>query len=388
MKTKFFKALCVVVTVSSMMLACGVPVVNNEQAEHGKTDEILTTTEFIDLTEITDSTTTPSETYSEMETEDAVEPETEPTEPTPTNFTIKLSFAGDCTLSNVTSDKTSSGFLAYAEQNEPSYFLEKVKPVFEADDFTVVNLECVLSDRSLSKRDKGDGVAFWFKGPASNAKILSSGSVEGVSLANNHTYDYGTYGAEDTKDAVTNEGLQYGYYEEIMYFEKNGFTVAVICSGLWYEEEANNIIKLIKTAEEQSDYQVVMYHGGTEKAHSPEEWRVRASKKLVDNGADLVLGNHPHVLQPIEEYKGVQIVYSLGNFCYGGHMQPQNRTMVYQMTLTVNCEYLEVESSEQNVIPCYVYTTEYNNYQPAPIEDEEEIDRVMKFLNGELDLPY
>ena len=316
------------------------------------------------------------------------EPTEPPTEPAPSNFQITLSFAGDCTLSNVTSDKTSNGFLAYAEQNEPSYFLEKVKPIFEQDDFTVVNLECVLSDRALAKRDKGEGVAFWFKGPTSNAEILSSGSVEGVSLANNHTYDYGMLGNEDTKEAVSNVGLKYGYYEEIMYFEKNGFTVAVICHGLWSEWEVDNVIKILDIAKEQSDYQVIMYHGGTEKAHKPEEWRVRASRKLVDNGADLVLGNHPHVLQPIEEYNGAKIVYSLGNFCYGGHMQPQNRTMVYQTTLTVNCETLEVEESEQNVIPCYVYTTEYNNYQPTPIENEEEIDRVMKFLNGELELPY
>lgn len=374
MKNKLIVLLCIVVFITSMLTACDIMHTNNDN----------------DMTIIKDAT---SET-----TEDAIqqikdptistEVETVPEEQIPTNFQITLSFAGDCTLSNVTDEDTSLGFKAYTEKYEPSYFLEKVKPIFEEDDFTIVNLECVLSDNKLHKRDKGNGVAFWFKGSTSYAEILSCGSIEGVSLANNHTFDYGSAGYEETKQAVTNVGLQYGHEADVMYFEKNGFTIAVICHGLWYESEADNIIKLINTAEEQSDYQIVFYHGGTEALHKPEDWKIRASRKLVDNGADLVIGNHPHVLQPIETYNGAQIVYSLGNFCYGGHLQPRNRTMIYQISLTVNFDTLEIENSTQHIIPCYIYTAKYNNYQPTPIIIPEEIERVIKFLNWEIELPY
>jgi poly-gamma-glutamate synthesis protein (capsule biosynthesis protein) len=246
----------------------------------------------------------------------------------------------------------------------------------------------VFTDRNLSKRDKGTGRAFWFKSKTDNVNILTCSSVEGVSLANNHTYDFNNAGYQDTIETVANAGLAYGSEDKIMYFEKEGFRIAVICHGLWWEGQESEIIKLIKTAEEQSDYQIVFYHGGTESIHAPESWKVRASRKLVDNGADLVLGNHPHVLQPREIYNGVEIIYSLGNFCYGGHTAPKNRTIIYQMTLTINKETLNVENSLSNIIPCYVYTASTNNYQPAIIENEEEIKRVLDFMEGLIELPY
>jgi poly-gamma-glutamate synthesis protein (capsule biosynthesis protein) len=199
------------------------------------------------------------------EPESSIPGPTEPETTEPSSFELTLSFAGDFTLSNFDSTSTWHGFESFAAKYDSSYFLEKVKHIFEADDFTIVNLECVLSDRDLEKSDKGTGTAFWFKSKVSNVNILTSGDVEGMSLSNNHVYDYGEEGFSDTKQALQDAGLQYGYNAQIMYFEKNGFTVAVICHGLWYESQANSIIKMIEEAESKSDYQVVFYHGGTEK---------------------------------------------------------------------------------------------------------------------------
>ena len=100
----------------------------------------------------------------------------------------------------------------------------------------------------------------------------------------------------------------------------------------------------------------------------------------------MVIGNHPHVLQPREIYNGVEIIYSLGNFCYGGNKAPENRTIIYQMKLTVG-EENEIISPQSNIIPCYVYTAERNNYQPTPIENQEEIEKVLSFINGEVSSP-
>jgi len=278
-------------------------------------------------------------------------------------------------------------FNEYAEANEPSYFLEKVRHFFEADDFTIVNLENVFTDRNLYEKTKDHDPAYWFKSKTANAEILTSASVEGVSLANNHIYDYGEAGYNDTVEAVTNANLEYGTDEKVMYFEKEGFTIAVICHGLWYEGQTSEIIPLLEEAEQQSDYQIVFYHGGQEGVHIPEDWKARESRKLVDNGADLVIGNHPHVLQPREVYNGVEMIYSLGNFCYGGHQRPENRTIIYQMDLVIDAETLTVKSSESTITPCYVYTAERNNYQPAVIENEEEAKKVLDFMDGLVDSP-
>ena len=320
-------------------------------------------------------------------------PETEfeeniPEETIDPDFDITLSFTGDMMLAAYTCHSYKSSFNYYADTQEPSYFLEKVKHIFEADDFTIVNLENVFTDRELPQRNKGTGRAFWFKSRTYNVSILTCSSVEGVSLANNHTYDFKQAGFDDTVETVTNAGLEYGTENKIMYFEKEGFRIAVICSGLWGEYQTDSIISLLKTVEENSDYQIVFYHGGTESQHAPEQWRINASRKLVDNGADLVLGNHPHVLQPREVYNGVEIIYSLGNFCYGGHTAPKNRTIIYQVSLIINKETLSVEHSSSNIIPCYVYTGSSNNYQPAIIENEDEINRVLDFMDGLIELPY
>lgn len=301
-------------------------------------------------------------------------------------FSIAVSFTGDMLLASLHGKRAAGNFLDYAAKQEPEYFLQHVRPIFEADDFTVVNLENVLTDRNLTPKEKATDPAYWFRAPAATTDILTSSGVEAVSLANNHTGDYGTAGYKDTVKAVSAAGLEYGGNDRTFYLEKNGYRVAVICHGLWTEGQAGTIIRRLKAAEKDSDFQVVFYHGGAEGVHTPEAWRVRASRRLIDNGADLVLGNHPHVLQPREVYKGKEIVYSLGNFCFGGSRGPENRTIIYQLILRV--ESGELVSAASELIPCYVHTGgRVNNYCPAPIEDEAQARRVLDFMDGKAKLP-
>ena len=302
------------------------------------------------------------------------------------NFSIKLSFAGDTMLAS-NKDQTAPGnFNDYVNKKEPTYFLEKVKHIFEKDDFTILNLENALTDQQLPEITKSTDPAYWYKSKTSNINILSSSSVEGISVSNNHTGDYGPIGKQDTIDAIVNANMQYGDYNNIMYFKKNNYTIAVICKGLWIESQTNDIVKLIKEAEEKSDYQIVFFHGGKERIHQPEEWKIKATRKLIDNGADLIIGSHPHVIQPREIYKGKEIVYSLGNFCYGGNKGPENRTIIYQINLTIDKNNTLI-NEESNIIPCYVYTGTTNNYQPAPIEEENIKNKVIDFMNWKVNSP-
>lgn len=320
------------------------------------------------------------------EEEEEAPPEEAAEEPEDTSFTIDLSIVGDCMLATHKGQYYNGSFSWYAAHEEPYYFFEKVYDIFNADDFTIANLENVLTDRPLAEIEKNADRAFWFKAPTYNVYILRGGSVEAVSLANNHTGDYGKQGFRDTAAAVENAGLDYGTNDRTFYLEKNGFKIAVICHGLWNEAQAGQITKRIAEASECSDYQIVFYHGGKESIHEPEDWKVRATHKLVDAGADLVIGNHPHVLQPTEVYNGVNIVYSLGNFCYGGHTRPENRTVIYKMLLTIDEG--KVLSQEVSLIPCYVFTGPRNNWQPAPITDEAERQKVLDFMYGKAKLPY
>jgi len=307
---------------------------------------------------------------------DARQPEPVPEE---ANTTITMTFAGDVMLASLL-DKTAAGnFNGYAAEQPASYFLEEAAPVFQADDFTLVNLENALSDRALTPRDKGEGAAYWYKSRTSNTEILTSSGVEAVSLVNNHTHDYGNAGYQDTVKAVEAAGLAYGTESRTIFYEKDGFRVAVICAGLWSEGGAWAIVNRLKAAEEESDFQIVFYHGGEEGVHQPEAWKIRASRKLVDAGADVVLGGHPHVLQPMEVYNGVDIVYSLGNFCFGGNRRPENRTVLYQLTLTVDRD-RQVVQKESRLLPFYVYTGDQNNYRPSPITDEAQAQKVLDFM--------
>lgn len=298
---------------------------------------------------------------------------------------ITMTFVGDCMLASYKNEFKSGGWRDYLNDNEPSYFLEKVKPIFERDDFTVVNLENVLTDRMLSPKKKDHNPAYWYYGPTSNMDILTSSSVEGASLANNHANDYGPQGFADTVEAIENNGIEYGHNDKTMYFEKNGFKIAVICHGLWNEWQADTIINKIKEESEKTDFQIVFYHGGTERKHYPDTWRVKAEKKLVDAGADLVIGNHPHVIQSMETYNGVEIVHSMGNFLFGGSLKPENRTIIYQFKITPNDNGWDFKSE---IIPCYVYSGSVNNYQPYPIpENDENYQKVIDFMVGKIDSP-
>lgn len=314
-------------------------------------------------------------------------PQEEPSAQGGDAFTIDLSIVGDCTLATDRGLNYPGSFNRDAEERPADYFFAKVKHIFERDDFTIANLENVLTDNDLPESTiDGRRRAFCFRAPTRHCDILKAGSVEAVSLANNHTYDYGEQGYKDTIAALKNAGLEYGTENRTFYLKKNGFVIAVICHGLWYEEQASEIVRRIRAASKKSDYQIVFYHGGAEGHHHPEEWRVRASHRLVDAGADLVLGNHPHVLQPTEVYKGANIIYSLANFCFGGNTRPENATIICKLLLTVSGG--KLQKQEVSLIPCYVFTAAKNNWQPAPIADADQKQKIMDFLYGKRPLPY
>ncbi len=299
---------------------------------------------------------------------------------------VVMSFVGDCMLASERDRDAKNAFKYYAKEKEPSYFFEKVQAYFGTDDFTVVNLENVLTDNNLKEISKPGSTVYWYRGPVSNVNILTHGSVEGVTFANNHANDYGRQGYLDTVQALENAGLNYGVNDKITYYTKDGFRVAVICTTLYGSYQTDEVINNVQKASARSDYQVVFFHGGEMYSYAPESWMVKAVHAIVDAGADCVLGAHPHVLRPYEFYNGAHIVYSLGNFCYGGKNYPINATLIFQLDIEV------IDGKAATVtpvfIPCYVYTGKINNYQPAPMPDGADKQQVLDFLEGKAKRPF
>lgn len=297
---------------------------------------------------------------------------------------IVISFLGDCTLASQKGEEKKGNMINYLNTQDTSYFFEKCMSIIGNDDFTIANCENVFSDDNTEAIYKDYSPAFWFRSSTKNAAVYADSSIDAVSIANNHTNDYGSGGYSETKSALENVNVLWGDVDNPIILEKDGISIGIICCKFWGSYNEKSIIKQIEELSETTTLQIVFFHGGTEKIHTPEEWKVEGCRRFVDAGADLVIGGHPHVLQPYEEYNGTSIIYSIGNFCYGGNRSPENRTVIYQQIFTFDGSNNLIKS-EENIIPFYVFTGSTNNWQPAPIEDEEEKEKVFDFLYGRSD---
>ena len=280
------------------------------------------------------------------------------------NGTIKITAVGDCTLATDVNYGGSGSFVSEVsnQKNDYTYFLKNVKDIFENDDLTIVNFEGTLSTNG-SRAEK----QFAFRGDPEYVNILTSSSVEAANLANNHTKDYGMTAFEDTKQILRENNIHAFEGVDTTVYEVNGIKVGLIGINVLNDthrglfDEAMEDVKL-----KEPDLIVVSFHWGVERATSPSEIQKEYAYKAIDNGADLVIGHHPHVLQGIEKYNGKYILYSLGNFCFGGNKNSSDKdTMIFQQTFTFeNGELLD----DDNILvtPCSISSVKSrNNYQPT-----------------------
>lgn len=283
--------------------------------------------------------------------------------------TVTISTLGDCTLGTDANFSTANSFNAYDEANGHDYFFKNVKTILEQDDVTFANLEGTFTT-SDDRQDK----QYAFKGDPDYTEILTDGSVEVVTLANNHSGDYGEQGLADTKAALEEAGIDYCIGDTITVKEVNGVKIAFIGIFVNYgtDDSENQLRADIENAKKQgAELIITAFHWGSEKATQPDETQQSLAHTAIDCGADLVVGHHPHVLQGIEKYNGKYIAYSLGNFCFGGNSNPSDMdTMIFQQTFTVSADGAK-EDDDVTVIPCSISSEQsYNNYQPTPAEGE------------------
>ncbi len=297
---------------------------------------------------------------------------------------VIISFAGDFTL-GTDSKFAYDGSLPAAFINsgkDYSYFMQNVSSVFSKDDYTLVNLETTLTDSNIKTIKQGE-VYYNFKGPKEYAKILTNGYIDGVTIANNHIYDYGSQGINDTINTLKENNIDicgegYKILRDIkgVKFGFLGYT------GWQYSDELKaKIVNDINELRAKGATVIIPYfHWGIERVYEPDDVQQKLARFSIDSGADAVIGSHPHVIQRMENYKGRLIAYSMGNFCFGGNSNPADkRTFILQ--LKANLENDRLINFEYKVIPAMISSrNDKNDYIPTLATGENRAD-ILETLN-------
>ncbi len=281
---------------------------------------------------------------------------------------ISISFVGDILLASHVENKINQAGLNYP--------FEKVSSLLSTSDFTIGNLESAIGLGGTPSVNK----EYTFR---ANPKVLEGVKWSGIdilSVANNHVLDYGTSAFYETLESIESVDLQYvgagrnqaEAFKPVIQ-NKNGKKVVffaasrVIPNGAWHAGQKWPGVagiydpnKLLKSMEgfNQDDIVVVYLHWGVEKESIPKPYQRKLARLLIDNGADVVIGSHPHVLQGFEFYRDGLIAYSLGNFVF---TNIKNNSMI----LTVHFDDKGIESAE--IVPCLI-----KNYRPEPLENEDD----------------
>jgi poly-gamma-glutamate synthesis protein (capsule biosynthesis protein) len=250
-------------------------------------------------------------------------------EPAPVNADTSILFTGDVEISTYVQSAYDAGGIG-------SVASEEIQSLMNDATFTMINNEFCYSERGQQAPDK----QFTFRVNPSYVSILNELGVDIAGLANNHVLDYGHDALADTFTTLTNAGIDFtgagNSLEEasklIIKTDEMGRTYGflaashVIPTGSWnvlnsqpgefcfYDE--TDLLKAIEAARPQVDYLFVMVHWGVERTTELEDYQVNDGHKMIDAGADAVIGMHSHCLQPIEMYNGKPIFYSLGNFIF------------------------------------------------------------------------
>ena len=282
---------------------------------------------------------------------------------------LTVSSIGDCTLGTDVNFNQDTSLNAYYNAQGADYFFQNVRSILSEDDLTIVNMEGTLTDS-----DQRENKTYAFKAPPEYASILSGSSVEAANLANKHSHDYGSQSYTDTIAALEGAGVSTFGDDRAKILEIKGVKVGLtgiyeLADHLKKKQQVKENIAALKEAGAQLI--IVNFHWGIEREYLPNDTQKKLAHLAIDEGADLVIGHHPHVLQGVEKYKDKYIAYSLGNFCFGGNSNPEDKdTMIFQQTFTFKKGVVQ-KNDDIQMIPCSLSSaTGYNDYCPTPLEGD------------------
>lgn len=279
--------------------------------------------------------------------------------------TLALTFGGDCTLGRHRESTYGNSLDEMYALKGPAYFFSGI-PHFFDDDLTMVNFEGTLTN-STQYADK----KFVFKGPPKYAEILPLGSIDVVTVANNHSHDYLSKGFEDTIKYLSPVVQVSGYGEYMPIVTVKGVKVGFASNVGWsFDRSQKQFIKnaIASLRERGAEIIVFNYHWGVERVYQSNATQQAIAHYCIDQGADLVIGHHPHVVQEVETYQGKQIAYSLGNLVFGGNKNPNDKNcLIFRQNFTVDLDSRAIVDSSYEAIPYRISSVNWrNDYHPVP----------------------
>lgn len=287
--------------------------------------------------------------------------------------TATISLAGDVMLDRSIGDQINRKGMDYPWIG--------VKPYFEKSDLVLVNLETAVGIKGIANPDK----TYTFQSKPEVLIGLVNAGVDGVSIANNHILDFGQEGFIETLENLEKYKIKYaGGGRNIqkalepaiweVHGQKIGFLAfsRVIYDISWYATDkrpgiasaydhyVNQVKDTVAQTKQHVDYLIVSVHWGKELEQLPQPYQQKLGQAMIDSGADVVMGHHPHVLQGIEFYKNKPILYSLGNFVFNSKGQLSNRSMIFN-----------IEVNKQGIINSWIVPISIINGQPRAAEGKE-----------------
>ncbi len=294
--------------------------------------------------------------------------------------TISISAVGDCFFGTDINIVGAGNFEEVMKQNnyDYSYCFKNVKKYFESDDLSIVNYEgCISENGERAEKE------FSFRSKPDYVNFLKEGSIEVANLSNNHSWDYGASALSDTKKILSENGIVHIMGSDVAVLEKKGIKIGFIGTSTMRPSENNAFIQNMNYLKEQSpDIIVAVFHWGEERSLVPNNAQQKLAHTAIDNGADLVIGHHPHVLQGVEKYNGKYILYSLGNFAFGGSKNPSDKdTMIFNQVFSFKDGKL-IDKDDASIIPCSISSvSNANNYQPTALSGDEFIRAKNKIID-------
>lgn len=296
---------------------------------------------------------------------------------------VIITAAGDTTIGGNAKKRGMSIFdkELQRQNNDLQFITRNVKEILESDDMTLVNFESTLTTAPPYKVNND----YVFSAPPEYVSILKNGSIEAVSLENNHVMDFGEAGLNETKATLDEAGIVWSDANRMGVYVVNDVSIAMLSyqtfNGL-YPELFEKVPKDVANAKAQHDIVIVSYHWGAELDYKPNNNQIKLGRLTIDAGADLVLGHHSHRINPIEFYQGRYIVYSLGNFSFAGNNKPNDMsTFLFQIRFNVKNGVASTDSFR--IIPARISSkTDYNDFAPTPFTDQRLIDNVINMLKS------
>lgn len=307
-------------------------------------------------------------------------PEPTPT-PTPAPERIVVDFLGDLTLADALAWSGAPGSFDAVVGDDYEYCFSNCAEYLSQDDLTYANFEGTYGDEFAPHMTK----EYVFANVPASVQMLINGSVEAVNLANNHSYDYWEDGLITTQQTLDEAGILWSNQHSTAIYEVRGIKIGMLgIDMIGNGDTASTAYPLIDELRE-AGCQIILCscHWGVERYYEPTDDQIYVAHALIDYGVDVVIGAHPHRLQPIEEYNGKYILYSLSNFCFGGNTGLSDPdTCIVRVEFVMDETNSHVEDYNLSVVPYSQTSFTANDYCPRPYEwGSDDYYRVMDRLH-------